>query len=1407
MSRHAKHEKGQAVSKAKQASAAKPSAEAPVRRAGFLAAPRASLRAKGSGAPAQRAAGVLTALCAAAVFLALTATPALAHPAHVFEASFGSAGSGAGELSLQTNTRGGLPGSGLAVNDESGDVYVADTANHRVDQFTAAGAFIRAWGWGVENGASEPQTCTTTCQAGLSGSKPGQLEEPTFIAVDNSAGASKGDVYVADSGDELVSKFTPAGKLIESWGNNGPANTPNGQLGGFGSFPPGFAIEGLEGIAVDSSGNLWVRAADVGGSGRGGLTEILEFTPAGAFATDWETGMGNGAIGIAVDSAGDLYLVTSSAVLKFHSSGVEVGAVENGPSHGVGVSGLVVDPTTDDLYVDDGTSLDNRQEGTHINHLPSSCEPAAGFCTPADSFGGPQEETAPGRLSDAQGLAVGPGHLVYAAEAATSTIVAYKQVTVPDVTTGGVANLAQSTATLQGEVNPDGVNVTECFFEYGETTAYGHKVACETEGGAPIGSGKSPVKVHADISGLAAASYHFRLLAKNDEARPEPGADAVFGASIDSSSVQSATTTEATLATRIDPHGLDTTCRLQYVTEAGFNADQPEGFAHATTLPCEPTDLGSVDATQPTCTPYQESNGCVPDSLATVKLAGLAANTNYRFRFLAASAGHTIDGRAELFYTYSDEPLPSCANELLREENASLALPDCRAYEQVSPSSDRAEVYPPRGPAGRLDAQIPSNRPVQSSPDGNAVTYVGVPPSSGQGEGTGNTGTADTGDQYLATRGPGGWSAADIAPSGHGNLESFYEAFTEDLSLGIFGAGGHGEYPLTPEVENDCRVIYSRLVPSGSFSPFFTSGQCGRPFFAGSSRDGSDLIFESMAALPGTGATAGPNPEEGEQTGHDNLYDFSAGRPNLVNVLPGPSPAPAPQATLGSLAGKAELVTITRTPSVDTEGAVSTDGSRVFWTNLATGILYVRENPSQAQSKFASGKCSQPAKACTVQVSAGKATYLTATPDARYAYYTEAGALWRFDTETETRQELAPGSAEVQGVVGLNTSGEDGSYLYFAAQGALAPGAEPRNCKAASGEDGAPLKEQQEATEEAAGAAPAGRGCNLYLLHDGETKLVAVLSALDDAFEGGQTGGSTLYTHGVWSALPSMRAAQLSPDGHTLVFMSQRRLTPYDNFNPAGEGAGNCGISIAVQVVPSSRSCSEIYIYESAGGAISCASCVPSGAPPIGLADPDGENTFLPFDSGSITHAPRIVSTDGARVFFDTTQALLPADTNGRQDVYEWERPGAGSCAHGSALNGGGCLYLISSGRGAEKSSLIDTDAEGRNVFFVTRDRLIPTDRDEITSLYDARENGGFPLSAESIPCPSAELCHQKGTESSPQQSPGTEHFEAHEPAEETCKKGFVKKHGHCVKHHKKPHKHKKHRAKRSAHNNRRAGK
>ena len=63
--------------------------------------------------------------------------------------------------------------------DRSGDVYVADEYNSRIDEFSAAGAFIKAYGWGVSDGASQFETCTTTCQAGIGGpAAPGSSPTP-----------------------------------------------------------------------------------------------------------------------------------------------------------------------------------------------------------------------------------------------------------------------------------------------------------------------------------------------------------------------------------------------------------------------------------------------------------------------------------------------------------------------------------------------------------------------------------------------------------------------------------------------------------------------------------------------------------------------------------------------------------------------------------------------------------------------------------------------------------------------------------------------------------------------------------------------------------------------------------------------------------------------------------------------------------------------------------------------------------------------------------------------------------------------------------------------------------------------------------------------------------------------------
>ncbi len=403
--------------------------------------------------------------------------PALANSTHVFFTSIGEAGSGDGQLELRASES--IGSSGVAVNSSTHDVYVADTGNHRVDEFSASGAFIRAWGWGVADGSTEAlQVCTSGCHAGLPGAGAGQLSEPTSIAVDNSGGPSQGDVYVSDG--TSVSKFSASGGYLST--NRGMAAT----------FPvAGPFAERIAGIAVDASGNLWVYSG----------TCIFEFAQDGAFITDWRAGSGaSKPVGIAIDSVGDLDMSGLLGLDRYTSAGALIGIVkEFQPFTGVAVD------AGDDLFVD---------EGERILQYAPSCDPAQGICTPVTSFGGG------GELTGATRLAVDVSNdTVYASNVGDDRIAVFGRT--PDVVTGAPANRTATTATLSGTVHPDNTAVSDCHFDYvidGEyhaeeldPYAAGGTVPCDV---TPAGGGA--VAVHAEITGLTpGVAYHFRLQATN----------------------------------------------------------------------------------------------------------------------------------------------------------------------------------------------------------------------------------------------------------------------------------------------------------------------------------------------------------------------------------------------------------------------------------------------------------------------------------------------------------------------------------------------------------------------------------------------------------------------------------------------------------------------------------------------------------------------------------------------------------------------------------------------------------------------------------------------------------------------------------------------------------------------------
>jgi hypothetical protein len=188
-----------------------------------------------------------------AVVLAGVLIPAAASaqaPAYITQ--WGTSGSGDGQFNRPW---------GIAV-DGGGNVYVADTDNHRIQKFTSSGTYLTRWG--------------------THGHTDGQFYYPYNVAVDAS-----GNVYVADTDNERIQKFTNDGTYVTQWGTRGS---------GDGQF------YGPDGVAVDASGNVYV----------GDYDRIQKFTSSGTYVTQWgSSGTGNGQFSgtrVAVDGSGNFYV-------------------------------------------------------------------------------------------------------------------------------------------------------------------------------------------------------------------------------------------------------------------------------------------------------------------------------------------------------------------------------------------------------------------------------------------------------------------------------------------------------------------------------------------------------------------------------------------------------------------------------------------------------------------------------------------------------------------------------------------------------------------------------------------------------------------------------------------------------------------------------------------------------------------------------------------------------------------------------------------------------------------------------------------------------------------------------------------------------------------------------------------
>jgi hypothetical protein len=550
----------------------------------------------------------------------------------------------------------------------------------------------------------------------------------------------------------------------------------------------------------------------------------------------------------------------------------------------------------------------------------------------------------------------------------------------------------------------------------------------------------------------------------------------------------------------------------------------------------------------------------------------------------------------------------------------------------------------------------------RAAADGGAVAYLGQAPEVG-GNGN-NAGPNETG---LSAGGGENQYLASRSAAGWtaadiqpaGLNSANYVGFSSDLSIGALVS----EEPVTPGGPTGAG---GGEGPAGLYTReaggYRLLGE--NASYVGSTPDGSHVLL---------------------QKGHE-LFETAGGALAPVNVLPG-----------GGLAANASFGGPPYT-TPDLSNVVSGDGSRVFWSEEeplkhAPLRLFVSEDAGTPGERTVQLDATEPG--CVPCTSGGGGLFLAASSDGSKVFFTDehqltrdsnaaAGApdLYEYDLDTSTLTDLTPATSnpgEHANVVGVLGASSDGAYVYFAAAGSLAgTGATPQECTT-------PIEAKDEPVSEAI-------KCNVYVLHDGEApQLVTTVTNFD-----GEGGIHNVLDDGDWRRLVG-HASFVSGDGRVLVFKSIEDLTGFDSLEDQ-----------------------EIYSYEYGVG-LTCVSCNPSGAPTI-HGEPYFFDAELPERDGGV-FASRDVSADGDRVFFETAEALVPQDGNGKTDVYEWERDGTGSC-----IRTPGCLYLLSGGTSSHNSHLVDASENGDDVFFTSDAELVPADRGEYFQLYDARVGASEPL-------------------------------------------------------------------------------
>jgi hypothetical protein len=1256
------------------------------------------------------------------------------------------------------------PSSGIAVAAASdGDVFVGD----ELDAALGSEQVVRVFG---ASGGAEAAWRGTATPSGSFGS-----EKKPLVAVD----AATGRVYVADLTHHVIDVFSIASGVSEDFvcQITGVAvagevpSAPDECDPAASSVPLGagvFSKEAITALAVDpASGGVFV------GYGQAPAV-VYRFSEAGAFEAELpgapvaapEDFREFGEVGsVAVDDVGlsRRLLVSGEATEANHDQPflcvfeaqtnefVECLSGSGAPGNAVGAGPVAVDEGTGEVFLSDGSEGVSVYglDGHFIAQIPG---------IPGQPLLRESGRNLFGELGESQdvfGLAVNSStHLLYAAVGYPAVVDVFgdQPVKVPTVVTAAAAPVHAYNATLDGMVNPEGEQVTSCRFEIVEEgqewrdKAFGaaKTVPC-AESTTEIGAGSVLVPVHAVVEGLNPQSkYHARLVAANENETANLVSYGSYGADVPfttlpvpvivSQSSEHITPSSADIAVSVNPEGAETSCVVEYGTSSGYGAS----------VPCEPASLGA---------------GSEPVG-AMAHLAGLTGGVTYHWRVVVESTAARIAGADQTFvYLAGPEVSQECANEQLRSENRSLVLPDCRAYEQVTPVFKNGGVIERGLFIG----------PTEASAEGSRVIGISIQGFAGTQASNGNRRVE--GDPYEFTRTGSGWVTTPMAPPATVIAANTNYIYNPDTGSALFSG------PSAPAGQDDfyVRSEDGSLVSIGPSAPP-AAGETGPVRSVGAaSRD--EESFTYSIAEPVQQWLFDPT-----HTKAPTLYEYSgaASEPMLVGVTGG--------------AGSTSLLSVCGTTGGGEAsmhlGSLSGDGRVAFFTALkcskgsgenagaevAANELFARVGGDETVllSQRASKGCEN---VCAVSV-AGAAEFQGASEDGSVAYFTSTQQLTGNASEDEAATAEDNKCAEAAGVNGCNlymydfdlpvgerlvdvsavSAGEagrvppgvqgvmavsgDGSHVYFVARGVLAGNTNSEGDQAETGAD------------------------NLYVYErDSEHPEghLAFIAQLPNADAGEWREGTVVENVN----------SNVTPDGGFLVFESHGALTADDT-----RGLGPA----------------QIYRYDAENEELTRVSVGEHGYNDDGNAGVAGARVVRPRDY----RGDPSMSNNGEYVFFESPTGLTPAAANDvktgvnggtvdyEQNIYEWHA---------------GQVYLISDGRDTSASGegaavsdvrLIGSDASGANVFFTTADQLVPADTDTQVDVYDARIDGGFPAPAETPVCVEG-ACRGPGSLAPSLGEPLSGAFEgtgntpaaASKPAAskpKRCSKDRKLSHGRCVK-------------------------